>query len=89
MTDITAQALRQAKAGPLSVTVSEDGQHWHVRVWVDTYPDTPGVSCELVYEVTLSCVHVPLVTTHVNLWRNVALVLEDFADGAGLPDNGA
>lgn len=78
-----------AQAQPLSVTVSQDGEHWHVRVWVDTYPEEPGRECALVYEVTLSCVHVPLIVDHHTLWTNVALVLDDFATGAGLPVDGA
>lgn len=77
-----------AQAQPLTVTVSNDGQHWHVRVWYDTYPEEPGTACVMVFESTLSCVDVPITTDHHNLWVSVALILEDFAEGVGLPVDG-
>ena len=88
MTDITAQQLMRAQAQPLTVTVSFDDFHWHVRVWVDLDHNNLGTNVGLIHEVELDCVYYPYNARHVDLWTEVAITLEDFAHGVGLKDSG-
>lgn len=83
MADNAAHTIVTGPAVPLTLTVQRDGGHWCLRAWYHGNTALEALNPQLVAERYFSKGQVPLTASWVELWKAVALAVDDLSTLSG------
>ena len=81
MPDTTAKQLADGPAVPISLTVNRESSQWVVRAWYHGNSMDEALHPTLIAEYGIDPAAVPLNARWRDLYRAVAIALEDLAAG--------
>lgn len=81
MADTLGKSLADGPAVPVTLTVSRDSGHWVLRVWYHGHTIMEALHPLMLAERWLDHVQVPVNARWVDVYRAVAIAIEDLATG--------
>lgn len=83
MPDNAKHTIVTGPAVPLSMTIDRDGGHWCLRAWYHGTTMQQALNPQLVAERYFSKGQLPLTCSWVELWKAVALAVDDLSTLSG------